>query len=59
MGIQVNGRIAYTWNYFQAEKSIDLLLDTVGADHELQLDMLRTKGTLVVLGIVSTPFQVR
>ena len=40
------------------EGSLDLILDTVGADHDLPLDSLKTKGTIVVLGIVSKPFQV-
>ena len=41
-----------------AEKTLDILLDTVGADHQLPLGLLKKKGTLVVLGIVSQPFEV-
>jgi len=43
-----------------AEKSLDILLDTVGADHDLMAfaGLLKKKGTVVVLGIVTTPFQV-
>jgi len=42
------------------EKSLDILLDTVGADHDLMAfaGLLKKKGKLVVLGIVATPFQV-
>ena len=42
----------------RAEKTLNLLLDTVGANHELPVDLLKKKGTLVVLGIVSDPFKV-
>ena len=41
-----------------AEKTLDILLNTVGADHQLPLGLLKKKGTLVVLGIVSQPFEV-
>ena len=43
-----------------AKNSLDILLDTVGADHDIMtyFELMKKKGTLVVLGIVSTPFQV-
>merc|ERR1712142_327764 len=43
-----------------AGRSLDIILDTVGADHELMAltKLLKKKGTIVVLGIVSKPFQV-
>ena len=43
-----------------AGKSLDIVLDTVGADHDLMAltGLLKKKGVLVVLGIVSKPFQV-
>ena len=43
-----------------AKKSFDILLDTVGADHDLMgfAELMKKKGTMVILGIVSTPFQV-
>ena len=43
-----------------ATKSMDIILDTIGADHEIQpyLEMLKKNGTFVVLGIVSKPFEV-
>merc|ERR1712241_1013864 len=41
-------------------KSLDIILDTIGADHEIEpfLDMLKKNGTFIVLGIVSKPFNV-
>ena len=41
-------------------KSLDIILDTIGADHEIEpfLEMLKKNGTFVVLGIVSKPFKV-
>ena len=43
-----------------AKKSLDILLDTVGADHDLMgyAELMKKKGTMIVLGIVETPFQV-
>ena len=44
----------------KAVGSLDIILDTIGADHELDpyLDLLKKNGIFVVLGIVSKPFQV-
>ena len=44
-----------------AKNSLDILLDTVGADHDIMtyFELMKKKGTLVVLGIVSSPFQVK
>ena len=47
-------------SFKSAMKSMDIILDTIGADHEIQpyLEMLKKNGTFVVLGIVSKPFEV-
>ena len=44
-----------------AKNSLDILLDTVGADHDIMtyFELMKKKGTLVVLGIVSSPFKVQ
>ena len=44
----------------KSSNSLDIMLDTIGADHEIEhyLDMLKKNGTFVVLGIVSKPFEV-
>jgi len=44
----------------KSSNSLDIILDTIGADHEIEnyLDMLKKNGTFVVLGIVSKPFEV-
>ena len=41
-------------------KTLDLILSTISATHEVMpyLDLLKIKGTLVVLGAVVTPFKV-
>ena len=43
-----------------AAKSLDLILNTVSADHQADhyLPLLANKGTLVQLGLVITPHQV-
>ena len=43
----------------EGEKTLDILLDTVGANHELPMKLMRKKGTIVILGIVSQPFKVK
>ena len=47
-------------SFKSAMKSMDIILDTIGADHDIQpyLEMLKKNGTFVVLGIVSKPFEV-
>ena len=44
-----------------ATKSLDLILSTISAEHEVMpyLGLLKIKGTLVVLGAVVTPFKVK
>ena len=44
----------------KSSNSLDIILDTIGADHEIEhyIDMLKKNGTFVVLGIVSKPFEV-
>ena len=44
-----------------AKNSLDILLDTVGADHDIMtyFELMKKKGTFVVLGIVSSPFKVQ
>ena len=44
-----------------AKNSLDILLDTVGVDHDIMtyFELIKKKGTLVVLGIVSSPFKVQ
>ena len=44
-----------------AKNSLDILLDTVGADHDIMtyFELMKKKGTVVVLGIVSSPFKVQ
>ena len=44
----------------KSSNSLDMILDTSGADHEIEhyIDMLKKNGTFVVLGIVSKPFEV-
>ena len=48
-----------TQSMASAKKSLNIILNTIGADHELSpfLDLLKKKGTMVVLGIVSAPFK--
>ena len=46
-------------DFKNGEKTLDILLDTVGANHELLLKLIKKKGTIVVLGIVSQPFTVK
>ena len=43
-----------------AARSLDLILDTISAGHELMpyLELLKKKGTLVVLGVTPTPLKV-
>ena len=45
----------------QAVKSLDLILDTISASHDIQpnLELLKKKGTYVVLGLCFQPLQVR
>ena len=42
-------------------KTLDLILSTISATHEVMpyLNLLKIKGTLVVLGAVATPFKVQ
>ena len=42
------------------EKSFDIILNTIGAEHDLMpyLGLLKKKGTMVMLGIVTTPLKV-
>ncbi len=44
----------------KATKSLDLILNTVSANHEAghYLTLLDNDGTLVLLGVVSKPYQV-
>ena len=41
-------------------KSFDIILNTIGAEHDLMsyLGLLKKKGTMVMLGIVTTPLKV-
>ena len=43
----------------EATKTLDLILSTISAPHEVMpyLNLLKIKGTLVVLGAVVTPFK--
>jgi len=45
----------------QAVKSLDLILDTISASHDIQpnLELLKKKGTYVVLGLCFQPLQVK
>jgi len=44
----------------KAEKSLDLIIDTIPASHDINppLNLLKKKGTYVVVGVAPEPFQV-
>ena len=45
----------------KAEKSLDLIIDTIPASHDINppLNLLKKKGTYVVVGVAPEPFQVK
>jgi D-arabinose 1-dehydrogenase-like Zn-dependent alcohol dehydrogenase len=49
-----------TLHYITSQQSVDLILNTISADHDVMLyqPLLRPNGTIVLLGLVQTPHKV-